>query len=202
MSNQYHFITRWRVRATAAEVYDLISDPLDYPRWWPSVYLKTTQIAPPQAAGDAGGPGRRIRYLTKGWLPYMLRWESCVADADRPNRIAIRATGDFDGRGIWTFESQDDFVNVTFDWQLTAEKPLLRYLSSLFKPIFSANHVWAMARGQESLLIELARRHAATSEERSRISAPPGPNNTSGVWLSLGALIIVGGMTALWLALR
>jgi hypothetical protein len=32
----------------------------------------------------------------------------------------------------------------------------LRYLSFLFKPFFSANHRWAMARGEESLRRELA----------------------------------------------
>jgi hypothetical protein len=214
MSNQYKFLTRWRVPGTAAEVYDLISDPLEYPRWWPSVYLETTLIAPPVSSAESSPNthpnlrddgrqlGRRIRYFTKGWLPYTLRWESCATEADRPNRIAIRATGDFDGRGIWTFEQDADFVNITLDWQLAADKPLLRYLSSVFKPVFAANHVWAMARGQESLLLELARRHAASPEERNRIPAPPGPNTTSGIWLSFGALAIIAGGVALWLALR
>lgn len=182
--NQYKFLTRWRVRATPQQVYDLISDPLDYPRWWPAVYLDTKQLAP----GDAHGLGRRVHYHTKGWLPYKLRWESCSTEADCPRRIAIRATGDFDGRGIWTFESDGEFVNVTFDWQLTAEKPLLRYLSFFLKPIFAANHVWAMARGEQSLRLELARRQAATPAERDQIAAPPGPNKTSGLWLSFGAL--------------
>jgi hypothetical protein len=42
-----------------------------------------------------------------------------------------------------------------------ADKPLLRYGSWFFKPIFAANHRWAMARGEESLKRELERRHAA-----------------------------------------
>jgi len=50
-------------------------------------------------------------------------------------------------------------VNVEFDWKLTADKPLIRYLSFLFKPIFSANHRWAMAQGEKGLAAELARRH-------------------------------------------
>jgi hypothetical protein len=32
-----------------------------------------------------------------------------------------------------------------------------------------------MDRGEESLRLELARRHAATAEERARIPAPPPP---------------------------
>jgi len=197
-SNEYHFITRWRVQGTADEVYELISSPLDYPRWWPSVYLQTEEIA----RGDEHGLGRRVRLHTKGWLPYTLRWESCSTESARPHRLSLRAAGDFDGRGIWTLEPDGACVNVTFDWKLTADKPLLRYLSFLLKPVFSANHRWAMARGLESLKLELTRRHAQTAEERRRIPAPPGPNKTSGVWLALGAValiaVIVGSIRMAW----
>ena len=83
--------------------------------------------------------------------------------------------GDFNGRGIWTLEQDGGFVNVTYDWKLRADKPLLSALSFLFKPIFSANHRWAMEKGEESLKLELARRHARTPEEAARIPAPPAP---------------------------
>jgi hypothetical protein len=198
MSNQYHFITRWRVRATAAEIFSVIGDPTGYPRWWPSVYLEVTELAP----AGSNGVGQRLRYCTKGWLPYTLRWESCCTEADPFQRIEIRATGDFDGRGIWTFQADGGFVNVTFDWKLSADKPLLRYLSFMLKPVFAANHVWAMKRGRESLELELARRHAATDQERSRIPSPPRPNKTSGLWLSVGALAVTVCALALWRALR
>ena len=191
-SNEYHFITRWRVQGTVDEVYDLISHPLDYPRWWPSVYLKIEELTP----GDEGGVGRRVRLHTKGWLPYTLQWESCSTEAVRPRRLAIRATGDFGGRGIWTLQQDAQFVNVEFDWKLTADKPLLRRLSFLLKPVFSANHHWAMQRGLESLNLELARRHAASAEERQRIPAPQGPNKTSGIWLAVGATAVAALVVA------
>lgn len=78
--------------------------------------------------------------------------------AARPNRLELRATGDFDGRGVWNLRQDGDQVGITFDWQLTADKPLLRYFSFLLKPLFAANHRWAMARGEESLKRELARK--------------------------------------------
>jgi hypothetical protein len=44
------------------------------------------------------------------------------------------------------------------------------------KRIFSANHRWAMARGERSLQLELARRHAANDPTvQAAIPAPPGP---------------------------
>ena len=151
MTNDYHFVTHWRVEGSAEEVFDLISQPAHYLRWWPSVYLKVVELDP----GREDGLGRRFRFHAKGWLPYTLDWESCAIESKPPNRLAIRATGDFNGRGIWTIRHDGGFTDVEFDWKLTAEKPLLRYLSFLFKPVFSANHHWAMRRGFEGLQAEL-----------------------------------------------
>ena len=47
--------------------------------------------------------------------------------------------------------------------------------SSLFRPIFGANHRWAMARGEQSLELELRRPRAANAAERAAVPAPPGP---------------------------
>lgn len=47
------------------------------------------------------------------------------------------------------------------DWYVTADKPLLKYLSPIFKPMFRANHYWAMDQRKESLERELKRRRKA-----------------------------------------
>src|SRR5215469_4557820 len=119
MNNQYHFITRWRLQATPEEIFPLISDPASYPSWWPSVYLKVQELEP----GHENGLGRRFQFHTKGWLPYTLDWESCAIESIPPKRLAIRATGDFDGRGIWSIRQSGDCADVEFDWNLRAEKP-------------------------------------------------------------------------------
>src|ERR1044071_4061693 len=170
-SNDYHFITHWRVEGTINEVADILKDAESLPRWWPSVYLDVKVLEP----GDSRGIGKVVSLYTKGWLPYTLRWEFRVTESNYPHGFSLEAWGDFDGRGIWTLEQDGEVVNVTYDWKLRADKPLLRMLSFLFKPIFSANHHWAMARGEESLKLELARRHARTPEEAARIPLPPGP---------------------------
>jgi len=45
MNNEYHFVTHWRIAGSQQIVYDIISDPLQYPRWWPTVYLEAEEIA-------------------------------------------------------------------------------------------------------------------------------------------------------------
>jgi hypothetical protein len=39
-----------------------------------------------------------------------------------------------------------------------SSKPLLKYLSFLFKPLFSANHRWAMEQGRRGLQKEIDQR--------------------------------------------
>ena len=170
-SNDYHFITEWRVQSTLQEVAEILGNGPDLARWWPSVYLNVRELEP----GDAKGVGKVIDLYTKGWLPYTLRWQFRVTDSNSPYGFTLEASGDFVGRGIWTFEQQGDMVKIIYDWKIRADKPLLRYLSFMMKPIFSMNHHWAMEKGEESLKLELARRHAKSAEEQMRIPAPPQP---------------------------
>jgi hypothetical protein len=58
-------------------------------------------------------------------------------------------------------------------WRVRASKPLLRRLTWLLRPVFAANHRWAMARGEESLRLELRRRRATSEAERRRVPLPP-----------------------------
>ena len=192
-SNDYHFITYWRVKSTVKEVSEIIDDAADLVRWWPSVYLDVKVLKP----GDERGLGKVVSLYTKGWLPYTLRWDFRVTEV-RQDGFTLVAWGDFDGRGIWTFEQDGPRVNVTYDWKISAEKPLLRYFSFIMKPIFSANHRWAMAKGEESLELELARRHAATAEERALVSAPPAPTTSSPVPLLLATVAILAAVGSLF----
>ena len=170
-TNEYHFITQWRIMGTVTEVAEVLGKATDLVRWWPSVYLDVQEVT----AGDANGIGRVVRLYTKGWLPYTLRWSFRVTESAYPAGFTLQAWGDFVGRGIWHLEQQGAWVSAVYDWKLRADKPLLRSLSFLLKPVFSANHRWAMHMGEDSLKLELMRRHAATLEERARIPPPPGP---------------------------
>lgn len=184
--NSYRFVTRWRVEGTCGEVADVLGDPLALTRWWPAVYLNVTELRPP----DARGLGRRVRLRTKGWLPYTLVWEFEVVESRYPYGFAIAAAGDFEGRGVWTFAQDGPFVDIAYDWRIRAEKPLLRNLSFLLRPIFEANHRWAMAQGEESLALELARRRAVSDAARAQVPPPPGPVTYAGVAFVAGVAAV------------
>jgi hypothetical protein len=193
--SEYHFVTRWRVEGTPEEVYTILDEPTELPRWWPAVYLAVEE--------ERTQRGQVYHLHTKGWLPYTLRWQFRRTEKVPFERMALEAWGDLVGTGAWTFRADGPLVEAVYDWRLRADKPLLRYLSFALRPIFAANHRWAMARGEESLKRELARRRATTDEERRRVPAPPGPTTTSSLPLlgAVAGIVAVVGL-AIWALTR
>ena len=149
-ANEYAFLTRWRVEATIEEVSDILDNPEDLVRWWPSVYLEVQKL-----------PDGTVDLHSKGRLPYTVRWQFRVTENRKPHGFTLEASGDFIGRGVWTLTQDGAFADVVYDWRIRAEKPLLRYGSLIFKPLLAANHRWAMAQGEQSLKRELLRRRGA-----------------------------------------
>ena len=160
------------------------------PRPCPAGGLPSISASSPWPAARSPGPAFRAPHAcyTKGWLPYTLRWTLTVTEPVTARGFALTAAGDLNGTGRWTFEPDGPETVITYDWRVSAAKPLLRRLSWLLKPAFAANHRWAMARGQESLALELRRRRAAAGGTSGRTAAgaaavPPPPPPTF-AWLT------------------
>ncbi len=158
-SSDYEFITEWRIPASIHTVSDILGNADDLPRWWPEVYLAVHTLSP----GGEGGVGKVVELHTRGWLPYTLRWRFQVTESNAPHGFALKAEGDFVGTGRWSFKQEGEGSIVTYDWRIRADKPILKYLSFLLKPVFSWNHRWAMAKGEQALQREVARVQALPS---------------------------------------
>ena len=167
--NDYHFVDRWRVEGDLKEVADTIEDALALPNWWGSVYFEVKELEP----GGEHGVGKLISLRAGGWLPYTLRINFRTTESRYPHGFSMDANGDLEGRGIWTFEQKGPIVEVTYDWTIRANKPIIEMFSFLLKPIFRSNHNWTMRRGKESLKLELLRRRAKSPAELARIPPPP-----------------------------
>jgi uncharacterized protein YndB with AHSA1/START domain len=148
---EFRIPTRWLVEGSVEEVYDLISKPQDFVRWWPDVYLRVEETDP----GDENGVGKAHRLHTRGRLPFTLNWQSRITEAQRPVHIVLEARGDLEGRGEWRLRQDGEKVKVDFDWAVVGNKPLIRYLAPVLKPLFTANHRWAMKKGLQELEREL-----------------------------------------------
>jgi hypothetical protein len=153
-ANAFHIVTTWHVTGSLDEVAAILTDATSLPRWWPEVYISTRIIAP----GDVRSIGRQVSCLSKGRLPYRMNWVATLVDSHLPHSWTIAASGDLDGTGIWTLQQNGTTIEAVYDWQVKAEKPVLRLLSPLLAPLFAWNHRWAMAKGEAGLKREILKR--------------------------------------------
>jgi hypothetical protein len=64
----------------------------------------------------------------------------------------VEVDGDLSGTGRWTLTPNGDGrIHVRFDWIVHADRPLLRYLTPILRPIFRWNHNWSAARARDCL---------------------------------------------------
>jgi uncharacterized protein YndB with AHSA1/START domain/quercetin dioxygenase-like cupin family protein len=149
----YVFVDQWEVAAPPEAVFDAVADARSYPRWWRPVYLDVESDGPPEL-------GRQSRQHFKGRLPYHLRTNSVIVALDPPRTVTADVEGDLRGRGTWTLTPTARGTHVRFDWQVHADRRLLRVLTPVLRPLFRWNHNWAIARAIEGLE-PYARRNAA-----------------------------------------
>jgi mannose-6-phosphate isomerase-like protein (cupin superfamily)/uncharacterized protein YndB with AHSA1/START domain len=138
-SREYLFVDEWDVAAPREAVYDAISDGRTYPQWWKPVYI------------DVRKDGEYTHQHFKGRLPYHLRTRTTTVRLERPHVIEGETEGDLRGRGVWTLTPTERGTHVRFDWQVHADRKLLRVLTPVLRPAFRWNHNWAIRRAMEGL---------------------------------------------------
>jgi len=186
-SNECHVTSHWRVLGTPEEVFEIIAKAADLPRWWPAAFRDSLPIQ----TGDETGTARVVRLESRGFLPYVLRWHVVTKSVDRPHHLVNEVWGDIQGVIVWTLAADGDYTTVDSDWRISIHMPLLGLLSPIVNPFYSANHRWAMAKGEESLKLELQRLRAASQAARSQVAQPPAgvERSTWAIALGAGALL-------------
>lgn len=141
----YVFIDEWDVAAPPEAVFEAVSDARTYPQWWRPVYIDVKADGPPAV-------GHVAWQHFKGRLPYHLHTRSTTTRLEAPWRVEAEVTGDLAGRGTWSLRPADGGkTHVRFDWRVDAERPLLRALSPVMRPLFRWNHNWAVERAMRGL---------------------------------------------------
>ena len=112
-----------------------------------------------EGEGDSGpaAPGKRARLLTRGRLPYRLRWQLTCVEAVAPARLVSRIEGDFVGEGVWTISPAEAGTRAVLEWNVEVRKGLVRRLTPVLRPLFAWNHAWAMAHGLAGITALAAR---------------------------------------------
>jgi uncharacterized protein YndB with AHSA1/START domain len=144
MAREYVFIDEWDVDAPQERIFMALADSRTYPDWWTPTYLEVQADGPP-----AVGVSAKHRFKAK--LPYTLTTTSTITRLEPPREIEAHVDGDLRGRGIWTLTPTNGKVHVRFDWRVFADRPLLRILTPLLRPLFRWNHNVAIRRAMAGL---------------------------------------------------
>lgn len=152
-ANCYYFLDEWSLPATVDRVWPYIINGADYPRWWGMVYDNVDPLN--ELTGDQVGAKAAIK--AHGRLPYTIRFTSEITQVNAPTMLCLKAYGDLTGTGIWRLTPTDRGTRVTFEWIVQADKPLLRLLSPVVKPLLAENHRWTMRQGEAALRRLLAK---------------------------------------------
>jgi uncharacterized protein YndB with AHSA1/START domain len=144
MASEYIFVDEWDVNAPQERVFDALADARTYPDWWTPTYLEVNMDGPPE-------PGRVSRQRFKGKLPYVLETTTRVTRVNRPNLVEAEVDGDLRGRAMWTLTPRGGGVHVRFDLRVYADRPFLRYLTPILRPLFRWNHKMAITYAVRNL---------------------------------------------------
>jgi hypothetical protein len=147
--HEYHFTTRWRVKGPIQVVYDILKDGPKYADWWRPAYRSSIKVGPEKVASTV-----------RAKLPYTLKFDTELIREQPPKELALRSTGELVGTGLWKLRQVDSYTEVDFIWDVSAEKPIIRRLSFLLKPLFNWNHDWVMKVGERGLQEEVNRRNS------------------------------------------
>jgi len=157
-ADHFQLLTHWHLDAPRGRVWAVLRRPERWPRWWR--YVASVQE---RAPGDSAGIGARHGVHWTSKLPYSLTLETEVVELQTPTRIRVRAHGDLEGEGLWELRDEGAGTAVDYTWRVTLDKPWMRRLAPLMRPVFEWNHHAVMAAGEQGLAAYLARGDDAAS---------------------------------------
>ncbi|MGI8426418.1 MAG: SRPBCC family protein [Actinomycetota bacterium] len=138
--NHYRFETVWKVEGPRDRVFGVLRDLPRYPQWWREV----------QEVVGNGNSGLKV--TIRATLPYSLAFDMQQDVVDELGGILKAAMkGDLEGFSRWRIVEKGGDCLLTFQEEVRMNKPLLRWLAPIARPIFKINHFLMMKHGQEGL---------------------------------------------------
>ena len=146
----YHLLTIWHLRAPQQRVWDLLSDPAGYGRWWPS-FVRYWDLTPHRR-----GIGQRdYRWVRGYYLPLWLRFSTEIVSLRPGEYVCYQVEGDLAGFAQVRLSQEGQTVCVMITWRVMLARRWLRWLSPVARRLLIANHDAVMRQGQRGLAKQL-----------------------------------------------
>lgn len=146
MWHRYRLLTRWRIAAPAAPVWQALLHSERWPRWWPALE-DVQELAP----GDDGGIGNRRRYTWRTPFGYRLHFVLHTTRIEPGQLLEGEASGDALGWGRWYLARASAGTDAVYEWDVEIARPSMRVLSALAHPLFAWSHQHLMRQGARGL---------------------------------------------------
>jgi hypothetical protein len=147
----FNLITQWQLQARVERVWALLTAVEDWPSWWRAV-----QRVELLEKGDERGVGA-LRLMTwKTALPYSLTFSMRTTRIAQMHCIEGSASGELEGRGIWTLHTDAGGTQARYDWTADVTRPWMRLTAPLLQPLFAWNHGVVMGWGEQDIRRRLA----------------------------------------------
>ena len=148
-SYSYHFETNWKFEADIHEVWGMIGG-IKYGDWWRGVSSERIH-----KNESTDGIGDKYNYVFRTKLPYQLAFVAEIVAKKEPAYLEIKATGELEGRGVWSLTQEGSVTHVQYVWQVNANKQWLNTLAPLLRPAFIWNHDQVMNEGAKGIANKL-----------------------------------------------
>ncbi|MDB5799283.1 MAG: hypothetical protein JWL63_222 [Rhodocyclales bacterium] len=170
MQDRFVLISQWQLACNARQIWALLDDIGEWPRWWPEVMRAATLHA-----GNDDGTGKLVELVWRTPLLYRLNLQIARTRAAPPFELEGSVTGDLDGRGLWILTPHgDDAVIVTYRWDVRLSRPWMRRFAALLRPVFAWNHFQVMRSGAHGMAKRLGCRLSEYRDMSPRTPDMPG----------------------------
>lgn len=173
-SHSFEINSVWEFDCPKTDLKFVIDKPQEITHWWAAVFLKVELLS-----GNYYAPSGLVANLwTKGFLPHSFKFKANIFHNRQHQQLIIKTMGDFSGIGTITIQSLGaNKSQIHINWRTNVENHTLYLLMMLLKPIFIANHKWAMRKGFQGLKYELLRRQTKKENATPPRQKPTFPHN-------------------------
>ncbi|MDI4648633.1 hypothetical protein [Cohnella hashimotonis] len=130
----YRFEHVWRVDREKERLWALIGD-FRYDGWWPNVKIERIATG---ASGDGVGNGYAGEF--RSGLFYTLKLGVSVIESRPPTAVALRVTGDLEGRAVVRLHGAGRATEVHVLMALATRRRWMTSLAPLLRPVFVRSH--------------------------------------------------------------
>lgn len=144
--NHYRFRSVWTFDVATEVVFAALKETEDYEAWWPEI-RETRRL-------DEDRVEARIRSI----LPYdLVMVLERVRDDPDHGVLEARMTGDLEGFSRWVVQAvYGGGTRLIFEEEAVPQKPLMRRLAPVARPLYRWNHARMMRSAERGLRAYLA----------------------------------------------